>query len=118
MSDAERYERVVRHLLRTKLEHDGAVVPKILHRASFTGASGQSYEIDLAFELRFPDGDLGPIIMPRFRWGAPIGAELPQGGRSLRAARDSTGTSSGRAKEDRNDSAPQGRPSTCGCGAS
>ncbi len=50
MSDAERYERVVRHLLRTKLAHDSGITPKIIHRASFTGASGQSYEIDLSFE--------------------------------------------------------------------
>jgi len=28
--------------------------------------------------LRPPDRDLGPIMMLRFRFGAPIGAELPQ----------------------------------------
>ncbi len=50
MSEAERYEKLVRHLLRTKLEHDAGATPSVQHRAVFKGASGQRYEVDLSFE--------------------------------------------------------------------
>jgi hypothetical protein len=68
------------------------LAPFGLNFAALPWGSDQRVQARLSFPIRpdFPEADLGPIMMPRFRPGAKLVRDS-RGSRSLRVARDSDG---------------------------